>query len=151
MSERRERRKRDPVLIACATLGLVSAIVVGLVVSPVLLRTARLAEDNARLNHRIAVESRERRDQTCNSLERQEQQEIRRVLRTYDYLGSLPREEYGSSLTVAVVRGLSDQEKGARASAAPPFCNARGVGLPELSSDPRLPRHRTFARLLQKP
>src|SRR5215210_4632515 len=41
MTDRPERRKRDPVLFACATLGLLSAIVVGIFVAPAVVNSPR--------------------------------------------------------------------------------------------------------------
>lgn len=108
------------------------------------------------VTEKIQQEGVERRDQTCVLFEREQLAATFRVVRTYEYLDELPREDYGSNLTRAIVRGLPEQETDARLSQAPPFCdekteNGREIGLPESKNDPKLPKHRDFSRLLERP
>lgn len=113
----------------------------------------------AGLTHRIKREANERRDQTCRVLEGQHLTNVERLKATYHYLGTLPREDYGKPLTLAVLRGLRTQEAEAREDQAPPFCDepgvkaeragAKPVGLPE--PDPVLPKRRDFSALAHQP
>lgn len=100
---------------------------------------ARVRDAQAALE-RIAAEGQERRDQTCRSLERQEEAAIVRVRRAYAYLDDLPVAERGASLTRAVITGLAGQYTEAQESVAPAFCNDPGVGLRE--PGPKLPKQR---------
>lgn len=154
------RRRWDSFLITCAALGLLSAIVVGVFVVPTVLGTsaeqkqlahtqkelARQAQRADRLARKIAREGEKRRDQTCRIDERDHLGAVKRLRRTYGFLADLPRSEYGTNLTVAIVRQLPEVEREARQDVAPPFCDAPGVGLPE--PDPELPRRRRFDHLL---
>ena len=106
---------------------------------------ARVRDTQAALE-RSTDEGIERRDQTCRSLERQEESAIKRVRRTYAYLGELPVADRGSNLTKAIIRGLPEQYTEAQESAAPVFCNDPGVGLRE--PGPKLPKKRDFRYLL---
>lgn len=149
----------DPRTVLCVLCTIVTV----LVVAPTVLSTSSRTEETAKLTKRLAVqtaradrltrriarEGRKRRDQTCRIDERDHLDSVKRLRRTYDYLEHLPRAEYGSNITVAIVRQLPDVERDARHDVAPPFCDAPNVGLPE--PDPKLPRRRSFKHLLAKP
>jgi hypothetical protein len=120
--------------------------------------TVQTTLDNQALLDRIQRESNARRNETCALFERQEAANIARVRGSYRYLLSLPRREWGTSLTVAVVQGLPATEREAIAARAPTYCNAEGVGLPEppldacrrdLPSCLALPARHDFSRLLK--
>ena len=124
-------------------LVLVAAILVGLYTQ-------------ASATRKIATEGVERRNETCRLFERQELTNVNRVIRTYAYLDELPRDEWGSTLTVAIVRGLAAQREDAVATVAPSYCTeAKGqplVGLPESSKyQIELPPERHFRPLLKSP
>lgn len=101
----------------------------------------------------LSSEAAERRNQNCRVFEGQHLADVQRLTATYRYLETLPKSEYGKSLTLAVLRGLKAQEAEARSDAAPPYCDEPGVeaerrgekpvGLPE--PDPPLPRMRDFS------
>lgn len=110
---------------------------------------ANLAVQNARVIREQAREARIRRDQSCTQDERRHLDDVTRLKRTYAFLSHLPTSEYGTSLTVAIVRQLPEVENEARHDVAPPFCDEPGIGLPE--PDPRLPERRDFSRLLHQP
>jgi hypothetical protein len=98
----------------------------------------------------VEGEARERRDATCELFERQEHAAVLRLISTYEYLETLPRSEYGSTLTKAVLRNLGATEADARAVIAPAFCNAPGVGLRERGA-PELPEDRDYDDRGRKP
>ena len=91
----------------------------------------------------------ERRDQTCRLFEGQHLADVERLRKTYEYLERLPRREYGTPLTVAVVSGLRELERTARVDTAPRFCDAPDTGLPE--PDPELPDRQNFRYVLRRP
>ena len=111
---------------------------------------------NGQRTDEVEREALERRDQNCVLFERQEISHTQRVIRTYDYLDSLPRSEYGTNLTKAIVRGLPDQYAEAAANRAPAYCNEKPreplVGLPESEKfSPQLPRQRDYSHVLERP
>lgn len=131
---------------AFAALGML-ALVVSLVAS---------IATQAATTKRIALEGAKRRNETCRLFERQELTNVTRVIRTYDYLDNLPRSEWGTVLTVAVVRGIPAQREDAMATVAPSYCNEpKGqpvVGLPESSKyQLELPPARDYRQLLKTP
>lgn len=97
----------------------------------------------------VSSEARERRDQNCRVFEGQHLANVRRLTATYGYLETLPRSDYGNSLTLAVLRGLRSQEEEARLDTAPPYCDEPNVGLSE--PDPKLPAKRDFSDRAQQP
>jgi hypothetical protein len=120
--------------------------------------TVQTTLSNRVLLDRILHEGNERRGQTCTLFERQEAANVTRVRTSYAYLQSLPRREWGTTLTVAVVQGLPATEREAAATRAPTYCNVKGVGLPEppldacrrdLPSCLALPAKHDFSRLLK--
>lgn len=143
------RRKTDTLLIACASLGLLAAFAVGILIAPVLLATAQQADRSAQLAIQLEREGAERRDQMCRLFETQHAIDVERLYRTYEYLNDLPRAEWGKPLTRAIVVDLPRLEDEARRDSAPAFCDEEGVGLPE--PDPDLPARRNFDRLLERP
>jgi hypothetical protein len=119
----------------------------------------QLATKAATLAGRLEREGRRRRDQACTQDERRHLDDVKRLRRTYEFLGGLPRSEWGTTLTKAIVRGLAEVERDARVDVAPRFCDEPGVeaerrgeppvGLPE--PDPVIPEPRNFDRLLKRP
>lgn len=96
----------------------------------------------------IASQARTQRDGQCEVFERLEVAAIVKVRTQYAYLEELPREEYGSNLTKAIVRGLPSIYRDAEASRAPAYCNEKGIGLPEVAPFvPALPQRRDFSGL----
>jgi len=93
----------------------------------------------------VINEGKERRDQNCLLFERQAHVAARRLQDTYAYLRTLPRDDYGSSITRAILRNLPVTEADARASVAPEYCSRPGVGLPDLPSDPKIPMRQDFS------
>lgn len=87
----------------------------------------------------------DRRDQACKLFERQEQAAAQRVVGAYNYLRTLPQSDYGTNLTKTIVRNLPITEEEARATIAPDYCNEEGIGLPETTSDPKVPEHQDFS------
>lgn len=77
-----------------------------------------------------------RRDQTCRLFERDEKAAIDQLVGTYQYLRGLSVAELKSPLNQAVAAQLDQVESNARASNAPPYCDAPGVGLPESLEQP---------------
>ena len=108
---------------------------------------------------RLSMEGTERRDQSCRQFEGDHLADVQRLKRTYAYLSMLPRREYGSPITVAIVQQLPELEEKARTDSAPEFCDEPGaaaekrgekpVGLPE--PDPEIPDRQDFQYLLQRP
>lgn len=95
----------------------------------------------------ITGEGAERRDETCRIDEKAHLADVKRLERTYAYLGRLPRSEWGSNFTREIVLGMPALEEEARLDRAPAFCDEPGVGLPE--PDPKLPRFRNYDHLLR--
>jgi hypothetical protein len=91
------------------------------------------------LVQKVANESTERRHQTCTLFEKQEKAAADRLVATYAYLGSLRGGQLEDPLNRAVIASLPDVEREARASVAPAFCNAKGVGLAEPKNPLPLP------------
>lgn len=130
-------------------------------------RVEDAVEANKRAIEAIEIESADRRDQTCQIFEAQHLANVTRLKRTYRYLEGLPRAEWGSTLTLAVLDGLPALETEARIDQAPPYCDEPGeaqeflfkkskgkeglppVGLPE--PDPHVPHRRSFAHLARQP
>lgn len=106
----------------------------------------------------FANEGKERRDETCKRFEREEAQEVRRLVNTYSFLGRLPdselfaaaRAEPGGQLRglyIFAVQNITTTEQDALTALAPDYCNEtyqdgylwwaeeRDVGL----SEPRVP------------
>jgi hypothetical protein len=124
-------------------------------------------DDIAATQKAANFETLERRDQTCHIFESQHLTNVRRLEGTYEFLDNLPRSEWGSPLTRAVLRGLPALEAEARVDQAPPYCDEPGeaqeflyqksngkrglppIGLPE--PDPELPVRRSFKRMAQEP
>ena len=103
------------------------------------------AANAAKAANAVKIESAERRDQTCNLFETDHLQDVRQLRATYRYLAGLPLEERTRPLTQAVLQGLPQLEREARADPAPDFCDEPFVGLPE--PDPVIPKRRTFPEL----
>lgn len=133
-------------------------IVSGIVLYTVVISTnntqdaANLAFDNRQLLLRFESDSISRRDESCRYFELQEAAGIQRVRGTYSYLDHLPRSEWGSSLTKAIVLQLPSTYTEAVANKAPSYCNEKPgqpqVGLPETGK--RLPAERDFSFMLRK-
>lgn len=104
---------------------------------------------SAWLYARIVSEGRERRDQSCLQNERRHLDDVQQLRNTYEFLEHLPRSEWGTPLTRAIVRQLPQIERDARVDVAPKFCDEHGIGLPE--PDPVVPKRRNFDRLLHRP
>lgn len=123
-----------------------------------LARNTALIVHNQELIHEIQVEGEQRRDQTCALFENAHLNDVKQLRGTYRYLVHLPRNEWGTSLTKAIVVSLPQTEAKARRDDAPAYCDepgakaeARGakpVGLPE--PDPALPKRRNFQYLLRR-
>lgn len=151
MPPKHDRRRWDRLATGCAVVCVLCTMVAVGVIAPTVLDThhltsenkkrigdvARLSRENAALTRRIVREGRRRRDQTCTYAERQQRTETLRLRRTYQYLRQLTPAERNDRLNQFVLRGLPAQEKDARDSAAPPYCNGDGVGLDE--PDPAFP------------
>lgn len=112
-------------------------------------KQTRKIEELSKYNAQQAIS---RRNDNCTLFERQELTAIRQVLGTYAYLDSLPKSEYGTNLTNAIVRNLPVTYAQAQAVHAPKYCNEspgeQGIGLPERGPD--LPKLRDF-KALTKP
>lgn len=121
-----------------------------------ILEDATVATKIATMN--LKRETTERRGQACKLFESQHLEEVNHLKRTYKYLGTLPRKQYGTFLIKAIVAQLPEIEKTARIDSAPEYCDEPGakaeakgaapVGLPE--PDPVLPKHRDFRYLLKR-
>lgn len=81
------------------------------------------------------IEGAERRDQTCTIDERTQAEDVYELRQTYDFLADPPPGQEG--LAALILPNLPKSEADARLDDAPPFCDERGVGLPE--PDPVLP------------
>lgn len=136
-------------LIAALVLIAIVATVAGLTALNAASETRKLAGQNARTLQRIEMVRAASRNQTCTLFERQEASNVQRVVGTYAYLDHLPSEERGTTLTQAIIRALPDTYREAKASKAPTYCDAPGVGLSE-SATSTLPRERDFRDLLRK-
>lgn len=80
---------------------------------------------------KVSGEGQGRRDQTCILFERQHEAEVLRLRSTYAYLIRLSPRERRSALNSTVAAQLPQVEQSVRTSAAPPYCDAPGVGLRE--------------------
>lgn len=110
---------------------------------------------------RVGGEGRERRSAICRIMEGTHETAVADLNRTYAFLESLPREDYGTPLTVAVINGLPAKEAAVRGErltsdgrtirgeVVPLFCNDEGIGLPE--PNPEIPPKRDFSALLERP
>jgi hypothetical protein len=130
------RRARTRTLILVMVLsGLAFGVLAGIVTS------ALLANHDA--IELISRESRERRDQTCTISERQHQQDVLQLRRTYRYLVDPEQfgDRKGSDLYNVVLAQIGRTENEARIDRAPHFCDEPGIGLPE--PDPVLPTRPT--------
>lgn len=130
-------RNRRNVYLAVGAVVIALTFASGVVLHAVMTNNeaATNAESIAKeLRHEAEV----RRDQTCVLFERNHHQAVARVKRTYDYLKGLTKQQRNDPLNRAVIAQLPDTETDARNSAAPRYCNVRGVGLPE--PPPELPQ-----------
>lgn len=124
---RTDRRKRDRLLIACATLGLVSAIATGALVTPVLLDTSSRTDDtetDVSEIQRLAGEN-DQRIEDIGRLTRENQQAVdalcalradlrRRARSSRQFLEEHPRGIPG--VPAATIRsGIRNQERTIRA------------------------------------
>lgn len=91
----------------------------------------------ARVLSQVSKEGHQRRDQTCLLFESQHLKDVRQLAATYRYLEGLSPRERTQGINPTVIAMLPQTEADARASAAPVYCDAPGVGLPE--PNPRIP------------
>jgi hypothetical protein len=80
---------------------------------------------------RINREGAERRDQQCVVFERQQQQDVDALDRTYKYLSGLTARDLSQALNKAVLAQLPKTIRDAEEDDAPTYCHEKGVGLPE--------------------
>lgn len=132
--------------LGLAVVLLATALLVALVPATLFLRnTESDTSSNAEAIAAVKRESTARRDQNCILFERQHKANVDRLKSTYDYLNRIPKDEIGSSLTQAVLRGLKAQEAEARNAIPPNYCNEKNVGLPE--PPPDVPKKQDFSDL----
>lgn len=94
----------------------------------------KLNDDRAKQTAREGIE---RRDQICDSNEREDRGDIVKLQRTYEYLVSLTPRQRQSPLNEVILRSLPETENTARERVAPKFCSDPGVGLP--GAGPKVP------------
>jgi hypothetical protein len=107
-------------------------------------RAEAVAAETEKRAAAIRAENRERRDQSCAISERKQATDIKKLRQTYAYLHRKRREgRLGEDLPREVIRALPRSEAEAHEDDAPPFCDEKGIGLPE--PDPVIPsRPREF-------
>jgi len=80
------------------------------------------------------AEAKERINSTCRLFEGESLYLVQGVRSTYDFLDTLPKSDWGTPLTIAIVTRLKDQYRMAQRSSAPAYCDKQGVGLEEPSA-----------------
>lgn len=143
--ERGKTSSFDKSILAIITLVVIVAGVATYAALSSLSQSTKIAELTEAQAKSIVI----RRNDNCLLFERQEKVAIEQVVSTYEFLDDLPRSEYGTPLTAAIVGNLSKQYKDAAATAAPEYCNepvgSKAVGLPETGL--ALPKQRDFSQL----
>lgn len=81
--------------------------------------------------HQIQSEGHTRADQVCKIFEDAQHDQVDELQRTYDYLVKLTPAEVHSTLNVAILTHLPQQEADAHIDRAPQFCDDPGLGRPE--------------------
>lgn len=94
------------------------------------LLTAGLFRLNSQATDKIEVEGRERRDQTCQTLELQYRDNLHSLQATYRYLLGLSDEQAREAINTAIALELPRTERRALLSRPPAYCSDPGVGLP---------------------
>ena len=81
----------------------------------------------------LEQESKDRRDQNCVIQERKEADDIRQLMRTFEYLERQPPDALTDERTInpAIIRQLPETIREAREKDAPVYCDEPGVGLSE--------------------
>lgn len=94
------------------------------------LLTAALFKLNSQATDKIEAEGKERRDQTCQTLELQYRDNLYNLQATYRYLLGLSEEQAREAINAAIALELPRTERRVLLSRPPAYCSDPGVGLP---------------------